>query len=86
MTSAVHTSSADDSTSSDSSLGWHLTSMLGEDRCDTGHPTQVDTWCFLRVGHGGAHQCCSHRGGSHEWGMSRVVDLRGFSGLSRSLG
>ena len=68
------------------SLGWQLTSMLGEDRCDTGHPTLPDTWCSLRVGHGGPHQCCALQGEGHEWGTSRTVDPRTFSGLSPMTG
>lgn len=64
------------------SLGWQLTSMLGEDRCDTCHPTLPDTWCSLRVGHGGPHQCCALQGEGHQWGTSRTVDPLTFSGLS----
>ncbi len=76
--------SPEGSTPSYSPLGWQLTSVLGADRCDTGHPSHPDTWCFLRVGHGGPHRCCAREGSSHEWGMSRTVDLRAFYGLSDS--
>ena len=47
---------------------WDL--LLGEDRCDVAHPTLPDTYCSLRVGHGGWHRRSAGVDGSCEMGLN----------------